>query len=170
MLLILLSYYDWQSLHLPISYCVLVSFGYTDQSPWSGLRQRDGDIVRFLRWPLRLGAKRIKQEQIEYKRKVHSCLSANRLSSYELFDDISLVLSAEVNAWLLIVLSVPRKCVIVWFPHGVERYAAAWLNCFAKIFCASHKNVSSVFRFLIVPWKGNYRLRKTGCRSSFSGL
>ena len=23
----------------------------------------------------------------------------------------------------------------------------AWLSCFAKIFCASHKNVSSVFRF-----------------------
>ena len=28
--------------------------------------------------------------------------------------------------------------VIVWFPHGVDRYVMAWLNCgFAKIFCAS---------------------------------
>ena len=27
------------------------------------------------------------------------------------------------------VLSVPRKCVTVWFPHGVDRYVIAWLNC-----------------------------------------
>ena len=39
------------------------------------------------------------------------------------------------------------KVSIVWFPHGVDRYVVAWLSCFAKIFCASHKNVSSVFRF-----------------------
>ena len=43
-------------------------------------------------------------------------------------------------AWSWIVLSVPRKCVIVWFPHGVDRYVIAWLNCgLAKIFCASHQ-------------------------------
>ena len=28
----------------------------------------------------------------------------------------------EDYAWLWIVSSVPRKCVIVWFPHGVDRY------------------------------------------------
>ena len=42
-------------------------------------------------------------------------------------------------ACLWIVLSVPRRCVIVWFPHGVDRHVIAWLNCgLAKIFCASH--------------------------------
>ena len=54
---------------------------------------------------------------------------------------------SEDYAWLMIVLSVPRKNVIVWFPRGVDRYVVAWLSCFAKIFRASHKNVSSVFRF-----------------------
>ena len=33
-----------------------------------------------------------------------------------------------------------------WFPHGVDRHVVAWLSCFAKVFCASHKNVSLVFR------------------------
>ena len=42
--------------------------------------------------------------------------------------------------------SVCRERVIVWFPHGVDRYVVAWLSCFAKIFRASHKKVSSVFR------------------------
>ena len=33
-----------------------------------------------------------------------------------------------------IVLSAPRNCVIVWFPHGVDGYVIAWLSCgFAKI-------------------------------------
>ena len=37
------------------------------------------------------------------------------------------------------------------FLHGVDRqnsgiYVATWLGCFAKIFCARHENVSSVFR------------------------
>ena len=34
-------------------------------------------------------------------------------------------------------------CVI---SHGVDGCVVAWLRCFAKILCASHKNVSSVFR------------------------
>ena len=33
--------------------------------------------------------------------------------------------TSEDYAWLWIVLSVPRKCVTVWFPHGVDRYAMA---------------------------------------------
>ena len=46
---------------------------------------------------------------------------------------------------------MPRKCVIVGFPHGVDKqnsgiYVVTWLGCFAKIFCARHENVSSVFR------------------------
>ena len=38
----------------------------------------------------------------------------------------------------------------------------AWLSCFAKIFCASHKNVSSVFRFPDCTLESNFRLRKIG--------
>ena len=45
------------------------------------------------------------------------------------------------------VLSVPRKCVIVLLPHGVDRYVVACMRGFAKIFCASHENVFLVFRF-----------------------
>ena len=55
--------------------------------------------------------------------------------------------TSEDYAWLFIVSSVPRKCLIVWFLQGVDRYVVALLSRFAKIFCASHKNVSSVFRF-----------------------
>ena len=33
----------------------------------------------------------------------------------------------EVYAWLRIVLSVPRKCVIVWFPDGVDRHSSGML-------------------------------------------
>ena len=37
-----------------------------------------------------------------------------------------------------------RESVILWFPHGVDRYVIAWLNCsFAKIFCASQTTVFS---------------------------
>ena len=50
------------------------------------------------------------------------------------------------------VVSVRQKCVIVWFPHGVDtwqaerfRYAVASLSCCTKIFCASHKHVSRMF-------------------------
>ena len=48
------SYYDSLSLHRPISYYILVSFGWTDQSPWSGLRQKGTILFAFLRWPLSL--------------------------------------------------------------------------------------------------------------------
>ena len=42
------SYYVSQSLHRPISYYILVSFGYTDQSSWSGLAETERyDIVPF---------------------------------------------------------------------------------------------------------------------------
>ena len=36
----------------------------------------------------------------------------------------------------------------------------AWLSCLAKIFCASHKNVSLVFRFPDCTLESNFRLRK----------
>ena len=40
--------------------------------------------------------------------------------------------------WLCVVLAVPWKCVIVLFPHGVDRYVIAWLNCgLAKILKAT---------------------------------
>ena len=45
------SYYVSQSLHRPISYYILVSFGYTDQSSWSGLRQKGTILFPFLWWP-----------------------------------------------------------------------------------------------------------------------
>ena len=64
---------------------------------------------------------------------------------------------------------MPRKCVIVRFPHGVDRYVIAWLNCvFAKIFCASHKKVSPEFSLDYCILESNSRLRKIGYRSSFS--
>ena len=59
--------------------------------------------------------------------------------------------------------------VIVRFPHGVDKYVIAWLNCvFAKIFCASHKKVSSEFSLAYCTLESNSRLRKIGYRSSFS--
>ena len=37
-------------------------------------------------------------------------------------------------------------CVIsAWCRQAELRYVVAWLSCWTKIFCASHKNVSSVF-------------------------
>ena len=45
------SYYVSQSLHRPISYYIFVSFGYTDQSSWSGLRQKGTILFPFLWWP-----------------------------------------------------------------------------------------------------------------------
>ena len=53
---------------------------------------------------------------------------------------------------------MPRKCVIVWFPHGVDTYVIASLNCgFDKIFCALFRRCLAR---LIIPWKSNSRLRK----------
>ena len=64
---------------------------------------------------------------------------------------------------------MPQKCVTVRFPYGVDRYVIAWLNCvFAKIFCASHKKVSSEFSLAYCTLESNSRLRKIGYRSSFS--
>ena len=45
------SYYVSQCLHRPISYYILVSFGYTNQSSWSGLRQKGTILFPFLWWP-----------------------------------------------------------------------------------------------------------------------
>ena len=87
-------------------------------------------------------------EKDEYKRKVQRCLFANRLSFHELFDDISLVLNVRrlcVVVDSLISAAKVCDCVIsAWCWQA--RYVIAWLSCFAKIFCASHKNVFSVFR------------------------
>ena len=46
----------------------------------------------------------------------------------------------------------------------------AWLSCCTKIFCASRKNVSSVFSVADCALETNSRLRKIGSRSSLSGL
>ena len=74
--------------------------------------------------------------------KCKRCLFANRPSFSELFDDISLMYVEREKIMRVCGrsrLPVPRKCMIVWFPHGVDRYVIVWLNCgFAKIFCASH--------------------------------
>ena len=56
----------WVFLSMYITNCILVSFGYTDQSPWFGLRQKGTILFAFLRWPLSLwllGVKWIRREQ-----------------------------------------------------------------------------------------------------------
>ena len=50
-------------------------------------------------------------------------------------------------AWLWIALSVPRKYVIVWFPHGVDRYVMSCLSAVSpKKYVPSINIVRSVFR------------------------
>ena len=52
----------------------------------------------------------------------------------------------EDYAWLWIALSVPRKCVIVWFPHGVDRYAMSCLSAVSPKWSVLGINiVTSVF-------------------------
>ena len=81
------------------------------------------------------------------KRKVQRCLSANRLSFSELFDDISLVLNVRrlcvVVDCLISAAKVRDSVISAW----CCRYVVAWWSYFAKILCASNKNVSLVFRF-----------------------
>ena len=97
------------------------------------------------------------------KGKVQRCLSANRLSFSDLFDDISLALnSSEDYAWLLIVLSVPRKCVILWFPHGVAGMWSCGGAISPKYYVQAIKTFLWCLGLLIVPWKSYSRLRKIG--------
>ena len=109
------------------------------------------------------------------ERKVWRCLSASRLIVSELFLDIWPILIVRKDyAGFWIDLSVLRKCVIVWFPDGVERqnsemwprgwavapkYSAPAINAFLQ--CLSS---------LIVSWKTNSRLWKIESSFSFSGL
>ena len=79
----------------------------------------------------------------ESKRKVWRCLSANRLSFSELFDDISLVLN--VRRLCVVVdsrFSAAKVCdcvVFAWYSKAEVRYVVCWLSCCTRIFCASQK-------------------------------
>ena len=53
-------------------------------------------------------------------------LSGNRLSFSELFDDISLMLKGRR---LCMVVDSLISATEVCFPHGVDRYVIAWLDC-----------------------------------------
>ena len=85
----------------------------------------------------------------ECKRKVQRCLSDNRLSFSELFDDILLVFN--VRRLCVVVDSAVKvyNCVISkWFWRAELRYVVARLSYCTKIFSASNKKVSSVFSLL----------------------
>ena len=77
-------------------------------------------------------------------------------------------------AGLRIDLSVLRKCVIVWFPDCVDRQnTGMWSRGWAvapKYSVPAIKTFRQCLSSLIVPWKTNSRLWKTGSRFSFCGL
>ena len=80
----------------------------------------------------------------ESKRKVWRCLSANRVSFSELFDDISLVLNVRrlcVAVDSRISAAKVYDCVVfAWCSKAEVRYVVYWLSCCTRIF-----NVSLVF-------------------------
>ena len=48
-------------------------------------------------------------------------------------------------------------CVIsAWCRQAELTYVVAWLSCWTKIFCASHKNVSSVFNLADFALKNQF--------------
>ena len=88
----------------------------------------------------------------ECKRKVQRCLSDNRLSFSELFDDTLLVFNVRrlcvVVDSLISALKVYNCLISKWFWQAELRYVVARLSYCTKIFSASNKKVSSVFSLL----------------------
>ena len=60
--------------------------------------------------------------------------------NFTVFDDISLVLYVR-----RLCVIVPRKCVIVWSPHGVDMWSRCWAVSAPKYFVPAINIVSSVF-------------------------
>ena len=77
-------------------------------------------------------------------------------------------------AGLRIDLSLLRKCVIVWFPDwltGRTQVCGRVVGLFApKYSVPAIKAFRQCLSSLIVPWKTNSRLWKTGSTFSFCGL
>ena len=86
-------------------------------------------------------------QDLSCNRNVQRCVSANRLSFSELFDDISFVLNVRrLSVVVDCLISAAKVCDSV-ISAWCCRYLVAWWSYFAKILCASNKNVSLVFRF-----------------------
>ena len=96
-------------------------------------------------------------------------LSANRLSFSELFDDISLVLNVRI---LCMVVDSRIGARMVLTGRTQVSGCWTWLSCYTKIFCASHKNVSSVFSLADFALKSQFSTQDSWIynRSSLSGL
>ena len=130
------------------------------------LQTRPGDLGK------KVHACSLRFSALKCKRKVQRCLSADRLSFSELFDDISLM------------LNVRRLCVVVDSLISAAKVcdcvisAWCWQVCDRMVELQFRQNILSqpliLFRRclaqLIVPWKSNSRLKKIGSRSSLSGF
>ena len=96
-------------------------------------------------------------------------LSANRLSFSELFDDISLVLNVRILC-MVVDSRIGARMVLTGRTQVFGCWT--WLSCYTKIFCASHKNVSSVFSLADFALKSQFSTQDSWIynRSSLSGL
>ena len=70
----------------------------------------------------------------------------------ELFDDIPPLVLDMRRVCVVVdsLISAEKVCdcvIFAWCWQAELRYVVAWLSCCTKIFCASHKNASSVFSF-----------------------
>ena len=124
------------------------------------IAQKTGIIHWFkIKNPTNTSQTRIKIKFVPYKRETVQFLMAKNIAVNHLLLEALLAFQTwtanckrdrkALVTWQFAVCheNMMLKVSIVWFPHGVDRYVVAWLSCFAKIFCASHRNVSSVFRF-----------------------